>query len=353
MTKRRKMKRFRLDEISAVDVPAQTPAEALIMKNAKTIVARETELNKKELELIEKGERAFLTDENDGHQHKIYVYLSSDLEYLDAYCSYAGSSPSYEDQHSHDIVWDEKTSKFVMVNDKGHIHSFDGDELTKYVEELKTKIKAKAAEIMEKKKMDFELLKNLSAEDFEYIKNLDEKEATEFVAKSASERENIRKAKELIDPVEYTTADGIELRKSAGKALIEMAKRADENAAELAKARAEKEELEFAKKVEEKIPHLSGETAVKIKLYKAAEAIGEDAVAILVSNNEKMAKAFETKGESEKEATVDKDELTKTGSKFQTLVAKYAKENKVSEAAATMHLLTTEEGQEAYKADSK
>lgn len=110
--KRRKriMRTFKLNEISAVDRPAQAHAKMTIMKRADDSVEK----------LI------LLTSEDEGHQHSINID-SWDLEQGGGHTSHAGGDAT-DGGHSHAYVMNVDGSITISVND-GHSHSLEGSEL--------------------------------------------------------------------------------------------------------------------------------------------------------------------------------------------------------------------------------
>ena len=137
-----------------------------------------------------------------------------------------------------------------------------------------------------------------------------------FLAKSSDERkaeiESVSKAKQDADPVLYTTADGVELRKSAGEALIAMAKANDAIAKENSELRAQREQDSLEKRAEEELSHLPGDVKTRAAMLKAVESISDEdqrkaALDALKANNNAMGEAFEAHGVSGQSAPSSAD----------------------------------------------
>ena len=103
----------------------------------------------------------------------------------------------------------------------------------------------------------------------------------------------------------------------------EMAKR-DQKIAELEK-RLELDDLR--KRAEDVLPNVTGDIAVRAQLLKAAEGIGDDAVAILKAANDISAEATKANGSSE-QANVEKS--GSANEKLEALAKAHAKEKGVN-----------------------
>lgn len=209
------------------------------------------------------------------------------------------------------------------------------EELTKSLEELnKQLLVAKAyGELNDAEKTHYA---KLSDEDKDTFLALDSDKRSAEVSKAAD-----------ADPVVYTTSEGLEIRKSDGNLVLQLAKKSDENekkANALAKA-AEQSTLE--KRVREEIPNVPGEDDAKVALLKAVDGISdkdmrEKVHTILKSHNETIGLALETHGERDGEIQKAEDELKKKVTEFQ-------KENKIpTYEQAYTDFLATEEGAALY-----
>ena len=185
-----------------------------------------------------------------------------------------------------------------------------------------------------------------------HFDTLDEEAKKKFILKSADDRkaaiDAVKQAKTDSDPVEYTTADGVEIRKSAGVALITALKSNDDMRKENKKLLEQHEQEELEKRAETDLKYLSGDVKVRAAMLKAVDGIEDEdqrkaAHNALKSQNEAMAEAFKTRGHTggQSEPGSPDEELDK-------LAKAHAEKNSVSEAAAYSAVLETEQGQELY-----
>lgn len=341
MTKKRNiMRALKIAEISGVDVPAQEGAKALIMKRAGEPAVRPV------------TKASALTSAVDGHSHMMYVSYDGQ--------EYNSGQTSWEAGHSHPWVRTEDGS-VVIGEAAGHTHEIavvgkaaaeqaagatgkevgaKEPEMTKTVEDLQKQLdRANAvAELSDAQKTHF--------------KALDAAGQDAFLAKSAAERDAelaaMVKAATDADPVVYKTVDGVELRKSAGEAVIALAKSNDvlrkQNDALVAK----NADVELAAEVERDYAHLPGDVEARKALVKAAKGIPDEAqrtvaLGALKAQSLALKSATETAGHggeapAAQGAEKELDELAKA----------YAKDNKVSFAKAYDAVLSTPKGSELY-----
>jgi hypothetical protein len=180
-------------------------------------------------------------------------------------------------------------------------------------------------------------------------------DAAAFIAKSDSERTAIVKAAIEADPIEYTTADGLVLRKSADPALIAMAKKAD-SAEKLAKAERDARELvELTKRASETLGAIAGTPATHAALLKSVESIADEttrnaAIASLKAANAVMLEKGVAKGVGGEEK-----DLIAAGpqGEFDGLVAKHMTDHKCDERDARLAVVKTARGRELYAAIEK
>lgn len=107
-----------------------------------------------------------------------------------------------------------------------------------------------------------------------HFDGLDETAQTAFLAKSEADRASEVEAINKGDPVLYTTADGTVIRKSDGATAAILAKRLDENTAELTKLRDKGAVDAVEKRATEEFPNVAKATAVS--MLKSAAQVGED-----------------------------------------------------------------------------
>ena len=99
------------------------------------------------------------------------------------------------------------------------------------------------------------------------------------------------------DPVEYTSkATGQALRKSAGETAIALAKQVDAQADQIETLTKANEMARLEKRIATEFPNLPNEEDALPQLLKAAEGIGEKAVAILASANTATTGLFKAAG---------------------------------------------------------
>lgn len=103
---------------------------------------------------------------------------------------------------------------------------------------------------------------------------LDEAGQTAFLALSTADQAATVEKANATDPVVYKCADGLEIRKSDGAAAAVLAKRADEQAAEIAKLRSGQTEGALEKRATADFPNVAKGTATA--MLKTAGQLGED-----------------------------------------------------------------------------
>lgn len=168
---------------------------------------------------------------------------------------------------------------------------------TKTPEEI---LKAEKAEL-EKKLARSTALAALTDADKAYMKGLPEADGEKFLVATPEARAATIKAAGESNPVIFKSADGIEVRKNDSPALVEMAKRLDAQAQQIAKSEALAKEAVYQKRAAEEIPHLAGDVPTRTAMLKAIDGIPDEglrakALETLKAQNAEMAKAFETRG---------------------------------------------------------
>ncbi len=308
MTKKNIMREFKINEISAVDEPAQKGARMVLMKRH----------NKADKENPLEDDSA---DEDD-----------------------AG-------------VLEAKLKEKKSANDGKTTKSKETDmteEEKKAAALAAEKEKKDMAEKSAKLEADLKVAKALAelndAEKAFYAK-LDEKAQAEFLAKSADLRKNdIAKAAES-NAVVYKSADGTEFRKSDDPRLVDMAKKNDELVKANKEALEKSESADFAKRADSELNFLKGTAAEKVALLKAVAGIADEAVRgkvaeMLKAANSSMSEAFKTLG-------LSKADPSSPSGKLDTLAKKYQADKNVSYAKAYDEVLKTAEGAELYNETQK
>ena len=137
----------------------------------------------------------------------------------------------------------------------------------------------------------------LSADERAHYDGLAGDTADAYLAKSAGDRAADIRAATDSDPVEYTSkATGQVLRKSAGEIVIALAKQVDELAEKNEILTKANEVARLEKRIATEFPNLPNEEGALPQLLKAAEGIGEKAVAILASANTATTGLFKAAG---------------------------------------------------------
>jgi hypothetical protein len=341
MTKRNVMAEFTLDEISGVDNPAQQGARVTIMKRADAALI---------------GKKLRLLSDEDGHTHMI-----DDAE--------DGGSTSYahtegEDMgHSHPWVRNDDGTVTVGMSD-GHTHSViqknqtAGEAGSEEDTTMSATKNAGGEQAITKEQHDALAAELALAKAYGTLTDAHKAHAAglpegaernAFINKSVAERDGIVTKATSADPVVYTCADGTELRKSAGDTVIRLAKRADASDAALAVEKAERQNVELAKRAADELGNLPGDVAAKSALLKAVDGISDatartGALALLKAANAGGAANFETNGtEAKTTKSVGDAEV-----KLNDLATKRAAEASISFAKAYAEVLGTPEGRSLY-----
>ncbi len=355
--KKKVMEKFRLDEVSFVRRPAQGLALADIAKSDDAVLPD-----------ITKGgiiDTATVKDDT-GHQHGINVTHDPDGA-AHIYLSYAGEGES--GQHSHDVIM-TADGTFMITENFGHDHEIDEAEIRRLIMAVLTK-----AEFEIPEEADIAVLLSLwdqngddslqkdgempddvkkGADDLKKAQDAvtkaegqrDAAVAENAVLKAVSEMNDVEKAfyekldkeddkkrfrdagrKERMekmgqandaDPVVYKSErTGAQFRKSDDPRMIDIAKAADEDHAELVKARTDAEEASFKKTAEDDLAKMAGDVDVRTAIVKAVQKSDESdemkdkMMQALKSHAGDMSKATTTLGKdglakSDEEGTISK-----------------------------------------------
>lgn len=369
--KRTVMRTFKINEVSAVDVPAQEGARAVIMKRA-------------EPQDLEK--RIVLTNSTKGHAHLVDDKGHDGATLEGGHTSHS-TSTGKEFGHSHPWAFDQD-GKVVIGEAEGHGHDVlettekraisedeqkklakeASDEVGQQEEPMTDKTQKNTGDVdveaitAEKDKLAAQLVEaNARGEmndaqkaHFDGIdKALDDDKRAEFLKASPAERQavidEIAKRADEEDKVVFTAKDGTEYRKSDDPRLTAMAKQNDEQAETLKTATKRAEDADFTKRAETELNHLPGTIETRTALLKAAESIADEgerksAVEALHAQNTAMGVAFENAGvQVTEEPTEDSAE-----GKLEVLAKKHAEDHKVTYEAAYAAVLETPEGGTLY-----
>lgn len=364
MRKINRMDEFVIDEISSVDRPAQTGAQALILK-----AANDAELLK----------RLRLTDAVDGHQHALDVTPGFSDNVWEHRTSNDYSTDA-EMSHSHPVVMNDDGTLTIGMAD-GHTHTViekrltdqdlaklsgkpassgggqptGANPMTKTAEEIAA---AEAEAVIEKRIADAEAraekaeqLASLTDVQKAHYGTLSPEAQAEYLGASPEQRQGAVEKAAGDDPVVYTTLAGESIRKSAGDLLLSLAKRADKSEQDLAVEKAARERETFAKRAKDELSNLPGEESAQVALLKAVAGIPDEADRkavgeILAAANSGVSKAFEVAGtasgsEGAADAEAKLDKMAQTHFEASGEGGSFQKSYKA--------MLETPEGRELYK----
>lgn len=328
MTKKKILKEITLNEISAVDKPAQAPAKMVIMKRAVKDAVQEIgkshmKKNEEFTDMISGiKDRAglmavlgLLTDQLWSERYDIEqdlvnkikelgIDISNDDEIISIFEKRAGNSANLLE-----------ALNMATENPKGGDVAAD---LTQEIETLK-----KSLELSQK----FGQLNDIEKA---YYDGLTEENRDIFLGKSVDERmKEIEKSKVGVTTL-YKSLDGVEFTSKDDPRLIELAKQNDETRKELALAKAEQGRIKLEKRAEDELNFLPGSLEARCELLKAVDTIKDDAIRvevmnILKSKNSVMQYAFSDRGVSIAKNThgmSDKEEAHARLTKRATEIAK-------------------------------
>ena len=390
-SKRRKvMRAFKLNEISAVDVPAQEGARMVLMKRhdfkdtASHAVLASASANDrlKSKDDIKKDDVVDLvTSVEDGHQHgiEIDVYDGKPRFYLNYAMSEGGEG------HDHQLVRGED-GKITVTENAGHSHAIDETTIQTAMlnamigkAELETpddpgasadnlgnqpteddmadkNAGDQSAELAKKNDLikQLQAVVDLSPEHRAHYDTLPVSKRDDFLTKSASEKDADIEAIEKANPVIYTAEDGTEYRKSDDARLVKMAKERDEDRKEMSKFRIDAEQEAFSKQADDLLGLVPGEKVEKVATIRAISKIEDadvrKAAFTLLENAGKVYKmALSTAGVNETVSPANTG-IAKAADVLKQAVSACAKEDSISEAQAYEKVLGTPEGQRLYDA---
>lgn len=324
--RRRRMKKFRLDEISMVDRPSHSPARIAIMKRAADAP--------NDVEPTQIQKRAALTTSVEGHAHSL-ITSDSTSDLVAGQTSFEVSDGD-EFGHSHSWIINEAGTMVIgMAN--GHTHELDqlskkgtvsnepvptgsavdnpvgntaADQLGDSSEDIMSKQGTQAAgkepDAVTQEQLDevtkraerAESIAKMNSEQRAYFDALSPENQDEFL--TSEDKDGIVKNAKDADPVVHTDLDGNEIRKSEGPTVLRLAKSNDELRKQAAKHEAIAKRADFAKRADSELGHLTGDDDAKADLLEAVETIPsekrEAVMAILKSKDAGMAKAFQVVG---------------------------------------------------------
>ena len=330
--RRRVMEKFRIDEISAVDRPAQESALSLILKRRDGSYSRRNGRKvKRAPDDIEK--QAMITSMDEGHSHLVIIDFemgdgarpAGDTEYA------RGSNDDFG--HSHPWIMDSDGNIMIGMA-QGHTHeqgefSVTGQEASRLLmekaadsgggnqqtEDTDMSADAKKAaqgddaakklqddlSAMQKRAEKAEAIAKMDDPTKVYYNSLIESEQETFLAKSETDQQAEILSKKQDDPVVYKSADGTEFRKSDDPRLVAMAKRADEADKRANEEYEKRAEQDLRKRAEDELTAFPGSVETRMAIIKAVDGISDEAIRnearnALKAQNARFAPAFSSVG---------------------------------------------------------
>jgi len=209
-----------------------------------------------------------------------------------------------------------------------------------------------AADLAKLAKRNEELteIMKMSAEHRAHFDTLEGEAREDFLTAPVSKRdEAIAPVEPVEDPVVFKSADGTEFRKSDDPRLVQMAKARDADRAELAKERSERLNAVLAKRADEELANLPGESLVKCEVLRALDSIVDEdlrkgAFELLKAGNDAMATNFQRTGT----ALNKNNEGGSPVAELENLAKRYAADHKVGMIQARVDVLGTPEGERLY-----
>lgn len=341
MTKsvRRIMRSLKINEISAVDRPAQEGATVAIMKRrgepgydpSNPDPSKRGRDDSKDVE-----KRAMLTGVTDEHSHLVVLDPENGEGAKPAGNTMPALTPGADFPHTHPWIMDD-SGNIIIGMAAGHDHESGEISTTRMragellmekqdgtaedggrrrrrrndmTEDAKKAAEAAEAEKkeLEKKLATAEAYGKLSDSQKAHYAKLDDKAKEEFLAKSDDERVEIvsKAAKEAAEenPVVYKAADGTEYRKSDDERLVALAKQSDERLAKLEKAQTDAATADLRKRAETDLANLPGTVETRMTMLKQIDGIADEkeraeALAALKAHNAQMGKNFVVHGTTE------------------------------------------------------
>lgn len=357
--KKRIMREFRLDEISAVTVPAQAHAKMVIMKRGaepgESQASREhyEKLGADEIEAaIAKGQMK-LTNAVNGHSH----LLDLDMWERERGGGYTSTVGNYErgDAHSHPFVINEDGT-ITIGEAMGHTHEVSGKVKKGAPLEASPGIEtvSKDGETMtEQEKIElakFQALATMNDAQKAHFGKLSGADADAFLKASSDERDAIIKVANSSDPVVYKALDGSEYRQSDDPRLVAMAKNNDATMNTLKAVTAAANETK-AEALAKSWGHIGKPMAEKINMAKGILALPDEAqksaLDAINAGAAQMAPLFKAWGAVGGNAEEDGTAANATA-KLNKLAEDRAAEKGISKAIAMDDVLQTAEGAQLY-----
>lgn len=280
--------------------------------------------------------QSVLTSTVDGHAHSLDANDPATYQWDGLSTSYQ-TAEGADSSHSHAWAFDPATGAIVIAADSGHTHTVDASvppaiiagaariEVNEQIaavaedavpasisdepssgktvvviaarapaarESTRTAPVVKVTNNSQENTVELEALKKQLAESLARIAhlqkmasltdaqrahhgNLGASDAEAFLAKSVADRDGDVSKALAADPVVYTTADGIEIRKSAGDLMVTLAKRADDAHKIALSEIGKREDVELAKRADVEIGKLGGTIDARKDVLKAIDGISD------------------------------------------------------------------------------
>lgn len=364
------MRSFSMQEISAVDRPAQQGARATIMKRDNT---------------VEKAYAMAITTMTGGHSHLVMMgggdinRRAGDTSFVDGHChpflvTEAGDIViGHAMGHNHGVEIVSKAGDADATNllpDSGKLadllgkNDSAGEDQTAETtaareDQSMTQQSNQAADVTAVEKKFEEQIASLTkrAERAEALASLPEAhrvyakslgtsdEVDSFVASSETERNTtVAKAAES-NAIVYTSMDGTSYRKNDDSRLVKMAREMDEEKKKRMKMEQEAYKADLEKRAAE-LAHIPGDLNARVALLKGIDSLQAEeravAVSALKAQNDRLGKSFQTIGTSSApSADENLDPLD-------SLASDIAKRDGISFEKAYAKALNTVEGQKLY-----
>ncbi len=257
---KRTMRKVSLSKLAVVSAGAHEGASVALIKSAAAALQ------------VAKA-AVHMTSAIDGHQHLVHV--SADPDEKAGYTSYeTATSTAYGAPYGHSHPWVKADDGTLTIGEaNGHSHTLDTEQTdmtTADIAKAQADLTAAKAVIAKHEGRTATLLA-LTPDQFTFAKGLAGDKLEAFLAKSDAERTVAS------TPVYKSTATGDVFFASDDQRLVAMAKSRDADAIEIAKAREQVKDAEFAKRAQAEIPHLAGDGGVHVELVKAVDGIADPA----------------------------------------------------------------------------
>lgn len=354
---KRIMKEFKIDEISAVDRPAQSHAKMALMKRMDGTVLEveeedEEDMEEDEMEITvklkpKKGEKMeefvsrFMADKMMGEEYpeqkqRLAVAYSMFRQKEQSKKNYSPDEPAVE------------ASKQLAGSNAAETLGTAQEESMSDIAKAQDALKAAELKIadLQKQLSRATQLSTLSETERNLFKGMSEGEQDNFLTLRADQRAEIVKRAEDANPVVYTTLDGVSYRKADDSRLVQMAKAYDETKSALNEQISKNLAASYAKRAAEELTNFPGDEDVRVALLKAVDSVGDAALVTKMTEalraaSSNLAKAFTTVGHRNPVAT-------SAEAKLDDLAKAHAAKTNLSFAKAYDEVLRTEEGRKLY-----